>query len=349
MTPETPRIDRRFKGVGRINLASGTTNPQMKRKIERMLTALFEDGRLDILRAIRDRHVTFLQVYDAYRRHALAELPIGDTMPLLVTAMEKWTEGARTEYSAKHIGNLETARRLFEKHDATARVADLPRLLDELRVTFGSTHARSFNLARSAAGAFVRATLKKSHPLWLACSAVEPRKEEKRPLGKPLSVADMQARFPNPGTDVVDAIAWTMVTTGMGAKEYWGRWHVEADRIHIAGTKRAGRVRDVPLIRVPNVPRLSRDRFEKLFRLRFKGEVTPYDMRRTYVRWLELADIPRTRRKLYMGHAAGDVTDLYERAQVTEFLAGDAKKVRAFLGADFEASSPVSSPIALSK
>jgi hypothetical protein len=47
---------------------------------------------------------------------------------------------------------------------------------------------------------------------------------------------------------------------------------------------------------------------------------------------MEQAGIPRTRRRLYLGHGVRSVTDLYERHQVDAFLADDAAKLRAFLG-----------------
>lgn len=331
MTPETLRIDRWFKGVGRIHRASGTTDAKVKRKIERMLRALFEDGRLDVLRAIRDGHVSFLQVYDAYQRRSLGDLPIGNTMPELSSTMKTWIENATPDYSKKHLDNLETARRYLERKDKAARVADLPRLLDELRNTLGRSHARSFNLLRASALAFVRSTLKKSHPLYIACAAVEPRVVQKRLPRAQLTPDAMRGFFPNPETDVIDAISWALVTTGMGAKEYWGRWHIQTDRIHIDGTKRGGRVRDVPLVRSPAVPKLSRDRYERRFRERMQKRVTPYDLRRTYAQWLESAGIPRARRRMYLGHGTKDVTDLYEQHQVAAFLIADAATLAAFL------------------
>lgn len=348
MMPPTLQIDLRFPGVGRINRASGTTDPKVLRKIKRMLAELKDDGRLDILRAIRDGHVTCLEVYDAWRRRALHELPVGDTMPLLSAAMLAWITGAKREYSTNHLVNLETARRYFEVEDPKARVADLPRILDRLRETLGAKYPRSFNLARGSATSFIRHTLKRSHPIYLACAAVEPRKVKKRPPPAVMTPELMRERFPNPATDKVDAIAWSMVTTGMGSKEYWGRWHSLPDRVHIDGTKRAGRVRDVPFIQAPAVPRLSRDRFTRVFRERLQGVITPYDLRRTYSKWLELARIPRSRRRLYMGHGAKDITDLYEAHEVTAFLLEDAKTLRAYLGLS-DASSLVSSPIAIAK
>ena len=56
------RIDRRFKGVGRIALASGTTNRQRFEKFTAMLTELHEDGRWDVLKGIKDRRWTLQQV-----------------------------------------------------------------------------------------------------------------------------------------------------------------------------------------------------------------------------------------------------------------------------------------------
>jgi hypothetical protein len=49
---------------------------------------------------------------------------------------------------------------------------------------------------------------------------------------------------------------------------------------------------------------------------------------------MELARIPRTRRRMYMGHGAKDVTDLYEEHEVTAFLVEDATKLREFLKLD---------------
>lgn len=54
MTPDSLGIDRIFPGVGRIKRRTGTTVPAIRSKINRMLEALYQNGRLDILAAIRD-------------------------------------------------------------------------------------------------------------------------------------------------------------------------------------------------------------------------------------------------------------------------------------------------------
>jgi integrase len=122
------------------------------------------------------------------------------------------------------------------------------------------------------------------------------------------------------------------------AGEYWGRWHLKADRVHVEGTKRAGRVCDIPLVRSPAVPRMHRRTFEDGVRARSR-DLTPYDLRRTYANWLEAAGIPRTRRRLYLGHGAGDVTDLYETHEVTAFLADDAQRLRTYVAPESRAKS----------
>jgi len=73
--------------------------------------------------------------------------------------------------------------------------------------------------------------------------------------------------------------------------------------------------------------------FSNKLKERTNGQLAPYDLRRTYANWLEGAGIPRTRRRLYMGHGARDVTDLYETHQVLQFLREDAAKLADFIGA----------------
>jgi hypothetical protein len=50
--------------------------------------------------------------------------------------------------------------------------------------------------------------------------------------------------------------------------------------------------------------------------------------------WMEDAEIPRTRRRLYLGHSAQDVTDRYEKREITAFLAEDRDRLLKVLGPD---------------
>jgi len=73
---------------------------------------------------------------------------------------------------------------------------------------------------------------------------------------------------------------------------------------------------------------MHRRTFEDKLRER-TSEFTAYDLRRTYSNWLESAGVPRTRRRLYLGHGARDVTDFYESHEVTAFLREDAERLAA--------------------
>jgi len=121
----------------------------------------------------------------------------------------------------------------------------------------------------------------------------------------------------------------------MRVNERWGKFTVERDRVRIHGTKTRGAERVVPRIsgnHPGQPPALSYRAFREALAEASDGQMTPYDLRRTYATWLEAAGIPRTRRRLYLGHGNQDVTDIYEWHEVTKFLEEDAEKLRAYLG-----------------
>jgi integrase len=347
MSPITLILDRVFPVIGRIKRATGTTKPSVKRKMSEMLTDLYEQGRLDLLREIRDGRLPLMEVYDAYRRHALDELPTGPEARPLATTMRAWIDKLEpgVDCSPEHIVSLGQSLMKLTDAELTGfaepRIADLPAILDALRDSLGKPHPRWFNLVRSAASGFVRATMKKDHRLWAAISAVEVRKVPKPPPRPDLTVEWMRNVFPAPDTDAQDACAWAMALTGMGPKEYWGRWELMADRIRIYGTKRDARVRDVPLVQPIAVPQISREAFRQRLEHRTKQAVTPYDFRRTFARWMERAGVMRSRRKYYLGHAAGDVTSLYEAHEIDGYLVSDAQLLRRSLGFDEPTPQPL--------
>jgi len=118
----------------------------------------------------------------------------------------------------------------------------------------------------------------------------------------------------------------------MRPNEYWGKWQHVGAAIEIEGTKTKGAVRRIPPMNYCGGPHVSYTVFRKALNKASAGQMSCYDLRRTYANWLEAAGIPRTRRKLYLGHGNQDVTDLYEWHEVQAFLAEDAAKLRAFIG-----------------
>jgi integrase len=338
MTPLTLIIDRSFRGIGRIKKATGSTVPAVRRKLSRMLTELFEDGRLDLLRAIRDGHLTLLEVWDAKQRGKLDELATGATAKTIADAMGGWinTLTPGVDYSEEHIVSLDQSLKKLTDAKLTGfeapRVADLPAVLEALRDSLGKQSPRWFNLIRAAALAYVRVTFKRSHPLWHAIAAVEPRKVPKPKARPDLTVEWMRGMFPSPESDQLDHDAWEIALSGMGPKEYWGAWEAMGDRIRVYGTKRAARNRDIPKVQFLSGPSLTRSAFIQRLEHRTEKRVTPYDFRRTFARWMERAGIMRSRRRHYMGHSSGDVTSLYEASEIDGYLASDAVLMRKYLG-----------------
>ena len=336
-------IDIRVRGVGRIKRASGTSDASVFKAMGRMVLALKDRGRVDLLRALRDGVLTPRELLDAYTRDDLTTLPTVKTGRPLIETWTAWVE--KKDCSDAHKRSLaQSLRHLKAKQDTT--IAELPGLVEAARERM-TKHAQSFRLLRSAAQAFVKATLKRSHPLYAEVCAAEPLKIRAQRVKHPVTPDEMRAlvkRLASPDDDSFAAtdlmifgaaeIATTMAVTGMRPNEMWGKWSVEADRVRIHGTKTKGAERVVP--RVPGhlaPPRITYRAFRLALAEATDGHMTPYDLRRTYANWMEAAAIPRIRRRSYMGHTSGDTTDRYEWHEVEKYLAEDAAKLATFLGA----------------
>lgn len=328
----TVYLDRRFRGVGRIKRAAGTDHKPTIRRLNEMLTGLFDRGRLDVLRSIQKGEYTPLQVWAFYSLGELHKLPTAATMGELEASMKAWINDR--ECSEAHRRSLyQSLRHLIGAGSKNATIADLPELLKLLRPKMkAAKHPRSFNLAKAAAQAFVKSKLTKANPLYFEVMAVESLRVTPQRAKHPLTIPeliDLTEKMPQP----LGGMAWTMAVTGMGPNEFWGSWDADYKRVVIHGTKRKGRERIVP----STTPLWGCLGSYKAFRLALHdasdGQVRPYDLRRTYANLLEAAGIPRTRRKLYMGHGASDVTDLYERHEVARFLEEDGERLRRLIGA----------------
>lgn len=319
-------LDRQVKGVGRIRRASGTADPKLFKLLDAMLGTLKQAGRVDLLKAIRSGALTPLEVWAQFRVSDLDALPSSDTMRPLKGALQAWLKDGET---GKHnLASRRYAVAAILRHAAKdATVADLAPALSAFRKK--ATGPTMFNRARAAALAFVRDELGRSHPIYGRLRDVRTMKEARKP-GNPLTPAQLTELAEKLGTCGVNA--WGMCLTGMGPGEWWGRWKVLADRIHVHGTKREGRDRDIPLILPIGRPVGTYATFRKALKAASGDTVTCYDFRRTYATWMEQAGILRALRKAYMGQGTTDVLDLYERVQVERFLAEDAEKLRKVVG-----------------
>lgn len=329
-------IDRRTR-VGRIAVASGTNHVPTFKRLNEMVTTLNETGRADLLRSLRDGELSPLAVYEAFRVNELHKLPTSEVMKSLRGEMLKWIEG--TDCSAAQKAAHKTAMTKLTEYSKV--VADLPRCLQAYRESCRKAKTPSqFNRVRASTLAFIRDTLKRSHRLYGEVRDVPLMKEKKSPERHILSWVEVQAIAPKLEDARDRAALYGMVLTGMGPKEWYiDGWKLSDGRITIHGEKRASRARIVPAVRTLRYASpqpqsdVGRERERRRFgeRLLSVAGIRPYDLRRTYANWLESAGIARTRRIAYLGHSGGDVTSIYERHEVDQFLAEDASRIEAFL------------------
>jgi integrase len=384
-------VDKRYPELGRLKRATGTTDPTIYKLYVAMLDTLYASGRLDILRALKDRRVTFAEVWEVYRpmkdrpadlnrlpsvetvrKLFVVEAPAGvDPLTLVGTrdddgAFSLWLRGLDCgdfHRNAVAVHARQLARVAPSLLGAT--VADVPTLVQKCRaraLAARPQRRRMFNGVRTSAITFLKAMVGRAHPLYGAALEVE-RLKETRKKGRPMEPAEARAlrdalNAVTPGAG--DAV-WAMCCTGMGPKEYWQTpWTVTVDRVRIHGTKREGRVRDVPLVDAAAVaggPRSAQKTvIHRLYQISHGAQAsggtrrgvrrpspfptawpvahTAYDGRRTFSHWMAEAGIERARRISYMGHGSVDMTDLYERHQVETHLRRDAEKLRRYLGLD---------------
>lgn len=355
MTPSRSRSDRGtlawdrvIRGVGRFRTASGTNDPKVFRKLDAMIDGLLDQGRLDLVRAMKAANgppkLTPMQVYDAYRIGELDRLPSVDQLIPLRAALETFAE--THECSERHRESLWTFHAHTDRIAAPdAAVPALPDVLKAMRAEMAST-PRAFNMRRSVAQAFVRLNYGKGSKLWLAVAQVPPLKVTPKKIKHPATVAEL-VRIADalPTTIWRDGVEgpcdfagmlWTMATTGMRTiVEYFNvEWEPKDGWVEIGTGKKDRAIRRVPLIREPVIPDCDYQVFADALRVASSGQMSPYDLRRTYANWLEAAQIPRTRRLLYLGHGALDITGRYEWHEVKAFLAEDGQKVKEWLDAE---------------
>lgn len=332
----TFRLDRRLRGVGRICIASGTSHAPTFRRLNEMLGGLQERGRLDLLRAIRDGQLAPLQVYEAYRVGELDRLPTAETMGALAPALAAFVEGYTG--SESHKANMKSAvKHITREASATATLAELPALVRSLRIGMKDT-PRMYNVVKATAQAFVRERYGKASKLWFELAGIQPLKVRQQVVKHPATPNEIAAVMVKLG-GAERWMVWSLATTGMRPKEYWGEWTNHDQYVSIAGTKTVGAVRKVPRIDTPIKPQCWYGKFRKALSEASGGQMTPYDLRRTYANWLEDAGIPRTRRRLYLGHSAKDTTDLYEWRELEAHLEADGRTLSAWLEGQLSSKS----------
>src|SRR6266702_3801809 len=189
----TFRLDRRFPGVGRVAIASGATTATEFHKRDALLTRLYDQGRLDLLRAIQSGKLNVTEVYAADRTEQLDTLT-GDRALLsanLWEAVKNWiptsapAKQTRRRY-ATSFGTLERSGVL----KPSAAVADLASVDWRALTAIWKGGPSDWNHLRRAVSRFLTLYLGDvHHPMRRAVvKAIPTRKEHSRVPDLPLSL-----------------------------------------------------------------------------------------------------------------------------------------------------------------
>jgi len=338
----TLEIDLRFEaGAVRVKKATGVTDRAALKDMRTMLRLLWRQPAHRHLVVEQSRpgcKRSLVDLYTAYLAGKLADLtPSFEDSPF-EALKDSWL--AEFQASASHKQRCRQAfRKLLDQVKYDPKLSDLPALLETYRQTCVKNGTpRAFNYAKQASLALVRDSVGKRHPIRMHVADVAPMPEAKQGV-KGMTIPDAQAvrqRLVAAGHETAARIWWGMCMTGMGPTEFWGEWTPKPDHVLIRGTKRPGRRwgsegRKVPLLATIVKPELTVGFFAKALR---KAGASPYQGRKTFTRLMETAQVPRTRRILYLGHGVKDITFLYEEYEVTEFLAEDRTRMLKVLGPD---------------
>lgn len=322
-------IDKRFRGIGRIRRASGTSDKKTFRAILAMLAQLYSTGKHEVLREIQSGSVTPLEAFGYWTAEQLAALPSVATLKLVSPTVENWTKTHDVEQITRR--NYVYAIRRFIKVVGNPSLIKLPDAIAQYRA-YCDDHDlhRSFNALRTTMLSYLNHALGRSSWLYGKVSDIATLSIDSPKRAPQLNVREAYKLLTQLPTAHAE-MARTMLLTGMGLGELNGKWEVLEDRVRIYGTKTEHRVRVVPLL-VSNLSRPTRARNAFCAALRaVRADLSPYTFRRTFAHWMELANVPRSRRKLYLGHSTGDTTGGYEVSEVEQFLAEDAERLTTFI------------------
>jgi len=321
---------KRFNKIGEIRRASGTNDQKTFRAIEKLMKELYDTGKHQILREVRDGIVSPLQVYAFWKEGRLEELPTTSTIRPIHPTIPDWIDTHEVAETTKRNYKSEV-KRFSDLVGTTLPLNEIPEGVKRYRIhCIERDTKRTFNYLRTAMLAFLRANFGKHSELWKGVSEIRTLSATPKRQAPQLSVVEA-VEFTEKLPPKYAMVARTMMMTGMHWSEITGKWHVESDRVVIEGTKAKGRNRIVPLID----PRIGRPEVgNHSFRTNLKKirtDVSPYSFRRSFSHWMEQAEIPRIRRRMYLGHGNADVTDMYETVQIERFLHEDAKLLRIYM------------------
>lgn len=323
-------FDKRVKGIGRIKRNSGTNDPKLFAAYDSMFYNLKDQQKYDFLKALKKGTTTLGELHRYWSTHRLRDLPTVQHIIGVEAGMRKWVDS--------HCKN-ETTRKGYQwcinrlvKYNPNGTETDLPEMVKDCRKGCqNSGITRQFNMTRSVVLSYLGDQYSTQHPLYLAVKCIKTIPVGNRRGGSARTVREVIEGLSNISYHPARQVFFAMCLTGMGNSEFEGQWAVNENKVIVNGTKRASRDRQVPYwFPFIHTPRPTID--ESYLRLNFRKAGLDwhiYDGRRTFAHWCEMAGVPMTRIKLYMGHKqSGDVTALYLRHKVDPYIAEDIERLQ---------------------
>jgi hypothetical protein len=298
----------------------------MVRNLKAMMDNLYENGRLDIIRSIKEGVVRPLAVYEHWRTGALKKVPsIATLRPLSV--MEKWVSTAPDLASTTRKSYIDHLKIFLDFAGRDNPIQSLPIYVEHYKRRCAENNTyRSFDVVRAICQSYLHDA--KLEGLWQAVKYIKPfrKRRKKRDRWEPPEFYDLLQRLSPPHQGILQSLAFT----GMMPSEYWGhRWTIKQNGIQIDGTKTEYRTGMVPNIFSPVLPQRKQLAFKRA--LAKCGDYVPYDCRRGYAHWLAEAQIPSARRDAYMRLAGKHIRGLYEEHDVNRFLVDDAIRLKQWI------------------
>lgn len=336
-------ISRTYTGVGRIRVASGTTDPSTYVKVVQTLDDLANIGNLTTLEGIRDGRLSPLEAYHRLKQTGINTVLAGNLDRPLRETVEEWLEDHGVKANTKR-GYKSHLAGFFRTLNATHRVRDIPARLEAYRRKCERAGiARSFNQLRAILLAFAKAKYKKTAQLYRQVHEIEPLAQQQKLKNDAVGWTQI-AEFAKPMATAYQDIIWSLCYSGMRIGEYYEengtRWEVQGNRVTIhkddPGLGNKGYSRIVMLPFPLQKPTRSAVAFRRALRARASayvgngGTITPHTFRKCFTYWCVEAGINWSRIQAYLGHGIRSITDIYARHEVDSHLEGDAQAFREF-------------------
>ncbi len=323
------RIDRVFLEVGRIALASGTANRAQFERYDDLLSELYGEGQLDVLKKIKSREITIREVYDARRKRR----PITASASLrknLWDAVESFCSRLQNSTAVKTRGRYAVSFNQLSRSNvlsAGAKVADLGRIDWEVLRDVWQGGPSDWNHLRRAVSRFLTVILGDvHHPFRRETMKMIPLQHEveRVPDLRPEIFWELVKHTP----EHVQPCYVTLAATGMRVGEYLSCTDSNllplTKAIHVPGTKTDGSEAPVQVdadlwpwieraIPSPVQYKWLREHFKRAARDVGLPDLRLHDLRHCFAQWATDAGVPEAVVQVAMRHANPEMTRRYTK------------------------------------